>query len=82
MSQTVVGLFQSNDQAQNAKRELVEEGFASQNISVIANDSAEFNTGIPSNGSTTTAASTQLRPPTRRTATKESGRRSATGSTR
>ena len=40
MSQTVVGLFKSNDQAQSAKRELVEEGFATQNISVIANDTA------------------------------------------
>jgi stress response protein YsnF len=52
MSQTVVGLFKSNDRAQNAKRELVEEGFASQKISVIAGDGADFNTA-GSNGSTT-----------------------------
>ena len=63
MSQTVVGLFQSNQQAQNAKRELVDEGFAAQNISVIADDTANTTAqnavGTSTRTTTTSASSTE-----------------------
>ncbi len=52
MSQTVVGLFKNDALAQSAKRDLVEEGFSAQNISVVAEGNTDLNTA----SSTTRAA--------------------------
>ncbi len=48
MARTVVGLFNSSKEAQNVKHDLVNEGYAAENIQVIAKDESKQPGGSPS----------------------------------
>src|SRR3982751_3199920 len=50
MAKTVVGLFNNTTEAQNIKRELVNEGYSAENIRVVANEQSTDNSGAYARG--------------------------------